>query len=90
MSKPKYITPTTYEIDAHNKSGQFVVPKQVLEALGLTNDDPIHLIIRDPISREILFEGNKYKNSRREVSGPDTKAVSRSKQRIRVTASRPE
>ena len=89
MAKPDYIKEITYEIEAHTRPGRFVVPKEVLEPLGLSETDPIHLVIRDADNPgEILFDDNKNMKSGPEVYGPDIKAIVESKQRLRITASR--
>ena len=59
----KYIKEVTYEIEAHTKPGNFTIPKEVLDSLGITEDDPVHLVVYDAETDKELFNGNKNMRS---------------------------
>jgi len=79
-----------FDIDAQkHREGQFTVPIEVCEKLGLKPKDDIHLIIETP-SGMFLYNGVQKLRSGTEIYGDKIRSCVSVGQRIRVTASRPQ
>lgn len=80
----KYNKSVTFEITTHSSGGHFSIPKETRDALGITTDDPVHLVIKDAKTGEKLFEGKKEMRSGAEIYGSDVEDIGANR-RISVT-----
>jgi bifunctional DNA-binding transcriptional regulator/antitoxin component of YhaV-PrlF toxin-antitoxin module len=90
MPTPKYIKEVTYEIEAQMQGGRFSIPKEVLDSLGLTTSDRIRVVISElEKPHKVIFDDEIDMRSGAEIYGKRIKEVAKSKQRLRVTVSKP-
>ena len=71
----KYNRSVTFEIESHSKGGQFSIPKETRDALKITTDDNVYLVVKDAQSGRVLFEGEKDMRSGAEIYGTDMNNV---------------
>jgi bifunctional DNA-binding transcriptional regulator/antitoxin component of YhaV-PrlF toxin-antitoxin module len=85
------ILAVTFEVDAQNRDGQFTIPKEVRDILGLKEEDEVHLVFE--ISPREQKTRIKQLKSGPEIydteENPDLREFVKAGQRIKVTASRP-
>jgi bifunctional DNA-binding transcriptional regulator/antitoxin component of YhaV-PrlF toxin-antitoxin module len=89
MAKTHQVVSVTYDIDAQaHRDGQFSVPKEVCDLLGVNGGDKVRVVIETPEGRTPPIDTEL--RSGKEIYGPEIRAHVKAGQRIRVTVSRPQ
>jgi hypothetical protein len=86
------ILAVTFEVDAQkNRDGQFTIPNEIRNILGLKYEDNVHLVFEvSPGEQETRIKQSKSGPEIYDIeANPDLRRFVKAGQRIKVTVSRP-